>query len=402
MYRATTTLQQRFWNSKLLSESMTADIFQMFEGLYSDKKKTMPDGIKIKVDLKGKRSAVMTLLKNLSGSGVVGRSGLIGNEVDQDTRELIVYANELRHAVNTERYGIDANEKEPYKLLEAVQPQLSLWWKEMMGKYIRQAIVEKYSENLEVAPHSLTLGLNENILVKNVNMIQTGNNQANYQGSASNAAYIEDVGDALNAAGTTSAAYWDVQFLNRIQYWANVQAKIKPLAGGKYIVLVPSRQAAFLKDPQNTEGLAGLYINSQMKELAQKFNFDQYLGDFGQLSLFEDPRAPIFDLTGSDGSWAIAPKYKGAGDDDERTSTSGTVFDVGMILGEGAVVEASYEPQHFVEEIQDYEMIRGVGIAGGIGYNRTVFYNDATSETRASTINQGSGLLINYAGTLTA
>lgn len=402
MYRATTTLQQRFWESKLRSEARLADPFEMFEGLYNDQKKSLPDAVKIKVSLKGKRTGVLTLLKNLSGSGVVGRSGLIGNEVDQDTRELLVYANELRHAVNTERYGIDANEKSPYKLLEAVQPQLSLWWKEMRGKYVRQAIVEKYSENLQVAPLSLSLGINENVLVKNVNMIQTGNNQASYQASASNAAYIEDVGDALNAAGTTTAALWDVTFLSRIQYWAKVQAKIEPLDSGKYVVLVPSRQAAFLKDPQSTESLAGLYKDSQIVDKAKMYNFDQYLGTWGDLMLFEDPRAPLADLTGSDSSWAISFKYKGAGDDDGRTSTSGTVFDVGMILGKGAVVEAEYEAPHFVEEIQDYEMVRGVGIAGGFGFTRTVFYNDATSETRSSTINQGSGLLLAYAGTLTA
>lgn len=402
MYRVTSALQQRFWDNKLRMESVVADPFQMFEGTYNDKKKQMPNGIKVHVDLKGKRSAVISLLKRLSGSGVTGRSTLIGNEVDQDTRELIVYANELRHAVNSEQYGIDANEKSPYRLLEAIQPQLSFWLSEMKGKYMRQAIVEKFSSNLTAAPISATQTLNENILVKNVNMIYTGANQADYQASANNGAYVEDVGDALNAAGTTSAALWDVTFLSRIQYWASVHKKIVPLDNGRYVVLVPSRQAAFLKDPQNSESLFGVFKDSHILELTKNWGYDQYLGSFGQLDLFEDPRAPLFDLTGSDGSWAISVKYKGAGDDDDRTSTSGTVFDCGMILGKGALIETEYEAPHFEDEVQDYNMIKGVGIATGLGYQRTVFYNDAASETRSATINQSSGLLLAYAGSLTA
>lgn len=402
MYRVTSTLQQRFWDNKLRMESVVADPFQMFEGTYNDQKKSMSNGVMIHVNLKGKRSAVISLLKRISGAGVTGRATLVGNEVDQDTRELIVYANELRHAVNSEQYGIDANEKSPYKLLEAIQPQLSFWLGEIKGKYKREAIVEKFSVNLTAAPISATKSLNENILVKNVNMIFTGDNQADYQASANNAAYIEDVGDALNAAGTTSAALWDVTFLSRIQYYATTTKKIKPLDNGRYVVMVPSRQAAFLKDPQNTESLYAVFKDSHLQELVKKWGYDQYLGSFGQLDLFEDPRAPVFDLTGANGSWAISVKYKGAGDDDDRTSTSGTVFDCGMLLGREALVETEYEAPHFEDEVQDYNMIKGIGIATGIGYQRVVFYNDATSETRSSTINQGSALLLAYAGTLTA
>lgn len=396
MYRPTTTLQQRFWDSKLRMEAVLADPFQMFEGSYNDQKKAIPNGIKMHVNLKGKRSAVIGLLKRLSGAGVTGRDTLIGNEVDQDTRELIVYANELRHAVNAEMYGIDANEKSPYKLLEAIQPSLSFWLAEMKGKYIREAIVEKYSVNLTVAPISATKAINENVLVKNVALAS----QPAYGASA--AAFLENIGDALTAAGVTSAAQWDVTFLSRIQYWATVVKKIQPLDNGRFVVMVPSRQAAFLKDPQNTESLFGVHREASMVELAKKWSVDQYLGSYGMLDMFEDPRNPVADLGGSNGSWTVAFKYKGAGDDDDRTSTSGVVFDVGMILGKGAVIETEYEPPHFEDEVQDYNMIKGIGIATGFGFQRTVFFNDATSETRASTINQYSGILLAYGGTLTA
>jgi hypothetical protein len=269
---------------------------------------------------------------------------LIGNEQDQDTREQLVYANDVAQAIGTEQYGIDANEKSPYGLLPMVQPQLTDWMKEIKGQYQRQAYLQKYSVNLTVAPHSLTQVWNENILVKNVALLtgaaNTANVQPDYQGAASAAVYLEMIGDAITSAGSTAAANWDVRFLNRIIYWATVVKKIEPLANGKYLVLVPSRQAALLKDPQSTTSIPGLFINSNVLEFAN-VGKDQYLGDFGPLMLFEDPRAPVVKRTGSDGTWAMTAYYKGAGDDDDRTAVTGDVYDVGFLLGPMASIEAS-------------------------------------------------------------
>src|SRR4051812_38933878 len=171
MYRPTTNLQQKRWDTKAVMETATIDILSDFSGIYSGKTRQVPNAVNVKFDLKGKRSGVMFMLKKISGSGVTGRDPLIGNEQDQDTREQLVFANDVAQAIGTEQYGIDANEKSPYGLLPMVQPQLTDWMKEIKGQYQRQAYLQKYSVNLTVAPHSLTQVWNENILVKNVALL---------------------------------------------------------------------------------------------------------------------------------------------------------------------------------------------------------------------------------------
>lgn len=402
MYRPTTNLQQKRWDTKAVMETSLIDVLSDYTGVYDGKKRSMPNAVVIKFDLKGKRAGVMTMLKKISGAGVTGRDILLGNEQDQDTREQLVVANDVAQAIGTEQYGIDANEKSPYGLLPMVQPQLTDWMKEIRGQYMRQAGLQKYSINLTVAPHSLTQAWNENILVKHVVMTTAASNdQPDYQNSASAAAYLEEIGDALNAAGTTAAANWDVQYLNRMIYWATVVKKIEPLDNGKFLVLVPSRQATLLKDPQATTSIAGLFINSNVLEFAN-VSKDQYLGDFGPLMLFEDPRAPIVKLTGADASWAVTAYYKGAGDDDDRAGVTGSVYDVGFLFGKGAIIEGEYESAHFEDELQNYGKIKGIGIAAGFGFQRSVWLNDSTSETRTKTINQSSMVLLAGAVALTA
>jgi len=402
MYRPTTNLQQKRWDTKAVMETSVIDVLSDYSGNYDGKKRSMPNAVVIKFDLKGKRAGVMTMLKKISGAGVTGRDVLIGNEQDQDTREQLVVANDVAQAIGTEQYGIDANEKSPYGLLPMVQPQLTDWMKEIRGQYMRQAALQKYSVNLTVAPHSLTQAWNENILVKNVVMTSAAaNDQPDYQNSASAAAYLEEIGDALNAAGTTAASNWDVRFLNRMIYWATVVKKIEPLDNGKYLVLVPSRQATLLKDPQATTSIAGLFINSNVLEFSN-VGKDQYLGDFGPLMLFEDPRAPIVKMTGADGSWALTAYYKGAGDDDDRAGVTGSVYDAGFLFGKGAIIEGEYESAHFEDELQNYGKIKGIGIAAGFGFQRSVWLNDSTSETRTKTINQSSMVLFAGATALTA
>lgn len=405
MYRPTTNLQQKRWDTKAVMETATIDVLSDFSGVYSGKQRTMPNAVIVKFDLKGKRAGVMTMLKKISGAGVTGRTVLLGNEQDQDTREMLVQANDVAQAIGTEQYGIDANEKSPYGLLPMVQPQLTDWLKEIRGQYMRQALLEKYSINLTVAPHSLTKVWNENILVKNVAMVtdvaNTANVQPDYQSSASAAVYLEMVGDAITSAGSTAACNWDVRFLNRMIYWATVVKKIEPLDNGKYVVLVPSRQAALLKDPQSTTSIPGLFINSQVLDFAT-VGATQYLGDFGPLMLFEDPRAPIVKRAGSNGSWTLTAYYKGAGDDDDRTGVTGDVYDVGFLCGKMSMIEGEYEAPHFEDELQNYGKIKGIGIAAGFGFQRAVWLNDSTSETRTKTINQATIALLAFSSTLTA
>ncbi len=382
MYRVSTNLQQQSWDAKLRAESMTADVFQDFEGTIPGNKPRLPDGIVANAPLSpGKNSHVIGLIHNLAGAGVTGRTDQVGNEVNDDTKDLTVYSNDVSQAVNTERYGIDAHDKKIYGIIEGVQPRLSRWHKEIKGKYLREAIVERYSTNLEAAPVSRTARWNENILATGVAL----SSQPSY--SAVNATYEEAIGDAIT---TMSDNTFDVALLNAIQYYANVTKKLEKLDNGRYIVLIPSRQAVLLKDPSSTTSISGVFKDSHVMEAA-KNSYRQYLGTWGDLDLFEDTRSPVIALTGSNASWDIAAYYKGAGSDDDRTGLTGTLVDVGMILGKGAVTVASHEPLHFEEEIQNYKKVVGVGAFAGYGCNRTIFEDDTSD---ASPVNQNSALIL--------
>ena len=379
MYRVSDDLQQETWDNMLRMESMTKDPFEDFEGTFADNKEVLPDGIIANQAMApGSHEHTIGLLKNLSGAGVTGRTDQIGQEQDQATQEVLVFANDVSQAVNTERYGIDANDKAAYKVLEKVQPQLSRWHKEISGKYNREALLERYSVNLTVAPISRTKRWNENWLVKNVALTA----QPVYD--STNATYESNIATANTAGG--SSADWDVQYLNTIIHWVTSVKKIEPMDNGRYIVLVPSRQAIPLKDPSASDSIGGLFKDSHIIEAATN-SYKQYLGSYGILDLFEDPRAPVVD----DDS-GLSALYKGAGSDDDTGTASGDAYDIGFVMGKSALIKSTYEPLHFEEEIQNYKKVVGVGAFAGYGVTRLV-YDDEGSETDASALNQNSGVL---------
>lgn len=387
MYRVSTTMQQRSWENILRMESSTRDVFEDFEGTFSDNKQMVPNGVKMNVNLApSKHDHVISLLRNLGTEGVTGRTDQLGEEIDQTTKEVIAFSNDLSIAVNTERYGIDAHDKEAYRVLEAVQPQESKWHKEIRGKYIREGLLERYSVNLTVAPVSRTKRFNENILIKNLALASQpvyDSTSATYQSN-------------ISAGGVTAGASadWDITFLQAIVHWATAVKNLEPLDNGRYVVLVPSRQTIPLLDPTATNSL-GIYKDSNITEAATN-SYKQYLGTWNVLDLYEDTRAPVID----DASETLTALYKGAGPDDDRATLSGTKYDVGYILGKGAIIQAQHEMLHFEEEVQNYKKVVGVGAFVGQGFTRLV-YDDEGSESDTSELNQNSGVLIARRQTIT-
>jgi hypothetical protein len=386
---AGTILQQRSWDNLLRSESLTRDVYQDFQGTFSDDKKMLPDGILGVVQLAGgANSHTVGLLKNLSGDGVVGRDEQLGEEVDQELLEQEIFSNDVSQAVNTETYGIDAHDKSAYKILARVQPQLSLWHKEIKGKYIREALLEKYSSNLLAAPTSLVKGFNENILVKGVDLSA----QPAYDSTP--ATYVSNISTALGLAGPTDQ--WDVHFLSVLNHWITAIKTLEPMDNGRYVVTVPSRQALVLRDVANSGSVANFFRDSHVAEAATNA-YRWYLGSFGEMDLFEDPRAPV---VGDDGG-VLTAGYKGAGSDDSRAGLAGTLFDVGFVHGKTAAWVAMHEQMHFEEEIQNYRKVVGVGAFAGYGVNRNV-YDDLVTPTDTSLINQNSAAIFARRATITA
>ena len=235
----TDALLRETWEAELWDEMQENDIFTGLTGTYSESNKQMADGIVQRVTLaNGSNQHTIGMILDLNGAGRQGAGiNLVGFTETMATRRFTVYSNDVRHGVDNETYGLYAHRNSAYNIMERVNPLLGRWLKARRGKHIRQALLERISDNLEQAPTSLTSGWNRHILVKNV----AHGSQPAYDSTLAD--YTANINTALGTAGTTSAAELDVDFLTHLEYFATVVWKLMPLDSGNYIVTVPARQA---------------------------------------------------------------------------------------------------------------------------------------------------------------
>jgi len=380
-YRVPTAVQKLGFDSKLRQDSSTQDIFSDLKGVYTDKTQSFGNNVVAHVKLeKGEHARTISLLKNLSGAGVQGRTTQMGNEETQVTREVKCYANTMSNAVPTERWGIDAHDASYLKIVEAVNPALSFWHKEMAGYEMRHALVERYSSNLEVAPISLTAGINKNILVADYD----GSKVPTY--SATKATYITNINTAVESTPGTKERL-SIPVLNDVIYQAQTLGiEMLDIGGeGTWIFTIPSRQKKWLFDPVSSASLS--YLVKDADERGMKNRSTTYkMHRYGPLLLVEDPRWPVITVTSS----TFVPTYKAAGDTDGRTlSANNDRFDCGFLLGKGAIIEAEAEALFFAEEKQDYGKVIGMAAIRTTGwtigeYDNTGAAGDDTRHNKSS------------------
>lgn len=376
-------LVMQVWDSTLQVQSTPADIFGSLVGIYNEDLKMIPDGVITKLPFKpGIYKHTMVLLMNLSNDGVGGRTDQEGQEETQVLKHFTAYSQDYSHAVNTEQYGMDAHTKAGYNILQAVTPQLSTWHKEKFGLKCRQGGAEKYDDDLVLAPTSLTQHWNKNILIKGCDV---DTEQPTYSNTL--ATYTESIGDAMNVGSTTD---FDITFLTNVGEFMSLRWEIEPYIDNRYIVTVPGFQSSVLKDMGTSSTFSQLRRDTFVKEIAGQA-WKGYLGSYQNLDLFEDPRSPVFVLTGSDGSWVVTSYYRKMGTTDDRP-TSGTRFDVGYGLGKGALVVTEHEKLHYEEEMKNYGKRKGIGAFRGCAVSNLEY--DIPTETASTRRAQSSGLLL--------
>ncbi len=396
-------LMQRSWEDTLWNESQEKDIYSGLVGVYSDKDESLTDTAVMRVNMpKGSRDHTIGLVLDLVGAGRQGGGkNLVGFTEALDTRKFTVYANDLRHAVDTEQYGIYAFYNTPYGLLQKVNPLIARWLKARRGKHARQAGLELISDNLEEAPTSRTSGWNHNILIKNV----AHDDQPTYDSTL--ATYTANIKDALPNA-PTSTSQVDIQFFTDLEYFITNKWKMQPFDDGSYVVTVPSRQAIALKRFNTGENAAGdldsfsAHFNRSQVEKYVKAAYGQYLMTFGKLHLIVDDRAPIIDHDTS--VETITPYYRDVGSTDARAArTNGAnnnIYDVGCVMGKSGITEAISMKPRYDDDITDFNRLRSVGVSTTYGFNATEF--DADTATDTSRIAQNCGIWLAYSGSLTA
>lgn len=393
----TDTLLQQTWEDILWDESQEQDIFTGLTGTYSDDDQQLPDAIVQRVTLKpGSNQHTIGMILDLVGAGRQGAGiNLVGYTETMVTKKFTVYANDVRHGVDTEQYGLFAHRNEAYGILKKVNPLLGKWLKARRGKHVREALLETVSDNLTASPTSLSNAWNKNIFVKNAAITS----QPTYSNTL--ATYTANIVAALVSAGTTSSANVDTNFFTTLEYYVTNVWKLMPLEDGTYIVTVPSRQAIFLKQLQSTTSFAGM----QKSALVQKYvdaAYGQYLMQFGKFHLIVDDRAPIIDYNTS--TSVLTTAYRDVGSTDNRSSYTNTaphqVYDVGFILGRAAVTETIAMKPRYDDDITDFNRLRSIGCSSVYGYQVTEF--DAQTATATSRKAQNAGVWLGYSGNVTA
>ena len=383
MLRVNTDTRRLAWDVKLRDEVLMDDPFEALSMVVStDEKKTIPEAAVIKVTAdSGAFSKTITTLKALSGNGVEGRTQQLGAEEEQSTRSLTVYANNFSNAVNVERYGIDAKEMDAYGIREKSKPQLARWGKETMGRYKREAVCERYSSNLVVAPTSLTQGINANVFYAGV--------AAPVVYDSTPATYVTAIDAAAPATpGATNRLSQSVldDLIETIQLQRNIEG-IEIGGSTKWILMVPTRQKKFILSP----GTSNFYETFRDGDVRGPNNkvLKHVIGSYGPILMIEDPRSPIVTV-----NTTVTFAYKGAGDTENRTlSADNNRFDVAMLLGKGALYEYSMEEVHFEDEIQGYKKNQGIGMFCTKGWRVGEFDLPSGSITDTSILAKSSALL---------
>lgn len=405
-YRISSTdaLLQQSWENDLWEEIQEQDIITNLVGVYSETKKTLPDEAVMRVMMPaGANTHTIGLVLDLTGAGREG-AGLTLNGYTEsfNTRKYVIYANDVRHGVDTEKYGRYAQLNSPYRLLENTGPALAKWLKARRGKHAREGALELFSSNLTQSPCSQTQGWNMHWLVKNV----AHTSQPSYNSTL--ATFNANIQTALAAAGTGANARADIQFFTDLIFYINTQWKFRKIGDESVICLVPSRQAMFLKRFNTGRNAAGDYdsmASHQASSLDKKIidaAWGQHLMKFGPLHLIEDPRNPIVVRDTSDGS--ITAYYRDVGSTDDRSSysTSGTttVFDIMTVIAKSGITESVAMVPRIDDENTDFNRLQSVSISTTYGYQATEFDADTASST--TRIGQGLAVCAFESGSATA
>jgi hypothetical protein len=323
---------------------------------------------------------------------------MLGNEEDLEMLHLTIRYNEIKKAAAHRGWGIDFNDLSWTGLYGTLTPKFVKAYAEFRGRRIREALMLTVAEELTKAPVSLKQQFNPNVFICGTDITSMpawdstdltavdgsadslGFYNTRYQTGGAGT-YAEAIADAMIAAsgsGETPSTYLTSSELLKLEYYCRVTLKLNSLSIGKrrgYIFLVPSIVALYLKDPAVTGSIAS-YMTRNMDLSQEEMSIPGMLGRVGNLWLVEDERAPTLTLGGANGSWTLTPGFMQHGDNDDRnqlpwSATSGSVnyvYEVGYVLGAGALAEWLVNPVSYAKESTEYGKNLGKGswMCGGI------------------------------------
>jgi hypothetical protein len=355
-------------NKKLQLESVLDSVFVdlgtdvAFDGV--NKKVMVPDACIMKLTGEaGANSQILTLENPLAGPGRGGNAeDQRGYERMSTIEYMQVYYNEYSQGVMGEKWGKNFNQLDVFKYYAGEQPRLSRWFAEDLDRQYHEALLEKYSWVLaDKSPTSgtCTQTLNPNWFIANLDPAS----QPTYSSGVSGSGFNATVNTAFQAADTGTNgvnANIDLDYLIYLDSFARTNKKIKPVTiGGKqsYVVLLPSAQ--YYKLLRVTNGQLGSIWQQVSSLTSEEQKFPGILGRVMSLVLVEDTRYPTLECTAGYNDNLQTIEYVLPGNIDSRNKAvyaadSNAAWDIGFLLGAGAIVDWTAKPLHFEMEEDEY------------------------------------------------
>ena len=397
-----TGLQIKAWDRILQMRALPEDIFFKFGGNYSAATKTIPNGIYMKVPATANQSYSVTfplLMPLATDPGMGTGTDILANAEAPSLRQFTAYYNDYDKSVRSTGFGIEYIEGMPYGIMEKITPLIAQFLKEMYGYWMRYALINGVSPNIQSLPVSGSLVPHPNTLVKGVSIADQPATLYNANANTMASIIAASFG---SVPATTSGALTPTNILAIANYFTYNKVLAPLNIGGEsvYIMTIPTSQKSYLLDPSVTGSLGAVWQATSRFQNKEVADLPQVLGQIANVVLVEDPRAPVAEAFGtgsgssaSSGTNAIyVDKYLKPGLNDQRNDfiNDANVMEACFFLGNGVVADLEPEVAHYETETQQLGKNVVKGAMGSRGFNRMDF--DKSTATSLTKVNQSSGI----------
>lgn len=364
-----TGLKYDLLNRKLQVESTLDSVFEDVgtDVVFTGRKMALPDACVLRISggkTEGARTQIMPMIHPLVGQAEYGTNSVQEGKERQTTMSYMkIYYNEYSYGVAYEHWGMNYNELQALGYYNELQPAMSKWYKEDADRQYHEALLEGCGYVLTGAGTGLTKNYNKNFYIPNTEW----DDQPEFSTTA--ATYLGNINNALQAAATGSYgvnANIDLDYFGALELYASQIKRITPVTiGGKpsYVMLLPSSQYLVLK--RLSDGKLGDFWAKTYNHSSEEMNLPGYIGRIGSIVVIEDMRYPTITCDYDNGTHSV--EYVNPGNQDSRNkavydAASNASWDVGSLMGAGAIIDWTVTPQHFETAADGYKKKSGKAV----------------------------------------
>lgn len=393
-------LLQQVWNNKAYLESVRPDpLFQnkdLIKPVEVVNGQAIPAMDKLFINVTPKNTSArninLAFIAALDMDPIEGNTQFIGNEDAFEMEFTQCYANDWAGGITLQNFGIDARELRNYGLNQNALRLLYQWRTECLGRYAREALIQRYAHNLTAAPISLTQSYNKNWWFPSI----ADGSQPSYNATAGS--HATTIGAAAASCGMS--AVLTPSYLLQLIDWLAFNFIMPITIGGKnyYVMLTAPREIRRLRDPSVTQSFGAYFKDAAAIQDVNKVIPTASLIVGENLILVHDDRIPTMTYSGNASAYTLTFGYEKAGRSTTRTTSSSATGAVNywycnIVMGAGCLM--IYEPEKTHEEKQpdEYTQYTGDALFQAIGH-QTPLWNVDSDQATSSTARQESSCIV--------